>query len=231
VKDTKLGRQASVVHVTLSQSGREEVVGYITNSNIATETGVTFSTSWTPTPATLPVSLSQLPHDKDKNWCLQPEMPFAEFRKATKKVEFYFPRDGQKNRSVADEWIRLSTGEKWTNATLGFVADMWPMPVEAHISEDNPYDVKTNGSKKKKTRTMWYPTLLLNLDVKKVLPEEGVEWLFVRVEAKKIKNGRMDLEIVVLDEGGEIVCLSHHVALAVDSSRNLSARNTGTSKI
>jgi len=159
-------------------------------------------------------------------------MPFAEFRKATKKVEFYFPRDGQRERSVADEWIRLSTGEKWMNATLGFVADMWPMPIEAHLSEDNPYDVTSNGSQKKeKKRTMWYPTLLLNMDVKKSLPEEGVEWLFVRVEAKQIKNGRMDLEIVILDEGGEIVCLSHHVALAVDSSRNLAQRNTGASKI
>jgi hypothetical protein len=40
VKDVKLGRQTSVVHVTLLQDGREEVVGYITNSNISTEEGL-----------------------------------------------------------------------------------------------------------------------------------------------------------------------------------------------
>ena len=231
VKDTKLGRQASVVHVTLTQDGREEVLGVITNSNILTETGVSFPTSWSPNPAPLPASLARLPENKDENWCLQPEMPFAAFRKATQKTEFYFPREGQKDRSRADEWIRLKTGEKWTNTTLGYVSDMWPMPVEAFMSEENPYDVKSNGGKTNKSRTMWYPTLLLNLDVKKVLPKEGVEWLFVRVEAKAIKNGRMDLEIVILDEGGDIVALSHHVALAVGAERNLAERATGASKI
>lgn len=231
VKDTKLGRQASVMHVTLSQAGREEVLGVITNSNIHTETGVSFTTSWNLNPAPLPASLTRLPKDQDENWCLQPEMPFASFRKATQKTEFYFPRNGQKERSRADEWIRLKNGEKWTSTTLGYVSDMWPMPVEAFMSEENPYDVKNNDAKKNKSKTMWYPTLLLNLDVKKVLPEEGVEWLFVRVEAKKIKNGRMDLEIIILDEGGDIVALSHHVALAVDASRNVAKRSTEGSKI
>jgi hypothetical protein len=232
VKDTKLGRQASVVHVTLTQDGREEVLGVITNSNILTETGVSFSTSWSLNPAPLPVSLPRLPENKDENWCLQAEMPFASFRKATQKTELYFPREGQKDRCRADEWIRLKTGEKWTNMTLGYVSDMWPMPMEAFINEQNPYDVKNNSDAKlNKTRTFWYPTLLLNLDVKKVLPKGGVDWLFVRVETKGIKNGRMDLEIVILDEGGDVVALSHHVALAVGSERNLAKRSTADSKI
>jgi hypothetical protein len=69
--------------------------------------------------------------------------------------------------------------------------------------------------------------VLLNLDVKKSLPEGGVEWLFVRVATKQIKNGRMDLEITILDEAGEIVALSHHVALAVPAERNIAKRKTG----
>ena len=231
VKDTKLGRQTSVVHVTLTQDGREEVLGVITNSNILTETGVSFPTTWSLNPGPLPVSLSRLRENQDENWCLKAEMPFANFRQATKKTEFYFPREGQKDKSRADEWIRLKTGEKWTNATLGYVSDMWPMPVEAFINEDNPYDVNNSDPKLNKTRTFWYPTLLLNLDVKKVLPEEGVDWLFVRVAAKAIKNGRMDLEVVILDEGGDIVALSHHVSLAVGSERNLAKRSTAESKI
>ncbi|TVY38444.1 hypothetical protein LOCC1_G005851, partial [Lachnellula occidentalis] len=231
VKDTKLGRQASVVHVTLSQAGREEVLGVITNSNIHTETGVSFPTSWSLNPAPSPVSLTRLAENSDENWCLQPEMPFANFRKASAKTEFYLPREGQKDRSKADEWIRLRSGEKWTNSSLGYVADMWPMPIEAFLRKENASGANGNDGKTKKMGTMWYPTLLLNLDVKKVLPDEGVEWLFVRVEAKAIKNGRMDLEIVILDEGGDLVALSHHVALAVSAERNIAVRNTGASKI
>lgn len=52
-------------------------------------------------------------------------------------------------------------------------------------------------------------TVLLNLDIKKSLPSEGVEWLFVRVSTKQIKNGRMDLDIIILDDGGEIVALRY----------------------
>jgi acyl-CoA thioesterase FadM len=101
------------------------------------------------------------------------------------------------------------------------------MPVEAFINDTDPYDVKTKGGSTKPAR-FWYPTVLLNIDFKKPLPEEGVEWLFVRVDTKQIKNGRMDLEVVILDEGGDIVALSQHVALAVGSERNIAARKTGS---
>lgn len=66
--------------------------------------------------------------------------------------------------------------------------------------------------------------MLLNLDFKKVIPDEGLEWLFVRVAAKQIRNGRMDLEIVIMDAEGDIIALSHHVALALSSDRNIAER-------
>ena len=233
VKDTKLGRQTSVIHITLSQGGREEVVGYLTNSNIATEVGVSFKTDYTLDPPPLPIDLSLVRQHQDDNWAPIPEMPFASFRRATLKTDFYFPRQGQRTRDSADEWIRFSNGERWTQTTLGYVCDMWPMPVEAFLHDQNPYDVSTieGGKDKPKPARFWYPTLLLNLDVKKVLPEEGVEWLFVRVEAKQIKNGRMDLEVVIMDEAGELVALSHHVAFALGAERNLAKRKTDSSKI
>ena len=68
--------------------------------------------------------------------------------------------------------------------------------------------------------------MLLNLDFKKVIPDEGLEWLFVRVAAKQIRNGRMDLEIVILDAEGDIIALSHHVALALSSDRNIAERKS-----
>ena len=101
------------------------------------------------------------------------------------------------------------------------------MPVEAFINDTNPYDVESKDGSAKPAR-FWYPTVLLNMDFKKPLPEEGVEWLFVRVETKRIRNGRMDLEVVILDESGDIVALSQHVALAVGFERNVSARKTNS---
>ncbi|KAK2628149.1 hypothetical protein QTJ16_002795 [Diplocarpon rosae] len=231
VRDIKLGRQTSVVSVTLTQGDREEVIGSLTQSNLNTESGVSFSTDYALHPPPVPVDLKKLTEDKDENWTRLNELPFANFRKATKKTLFHFPREGHPSRSSADEWIRLANGEKWTNTSLGYVADMFPMPVEGHLSKLNPYDPKNMGEAGDPPARFWYPTVLLNLDVKKALPEEGVEWLFSRTTTKQIKNGRMDLEIVVLDADGEIVALSHHIALAVGSERNLAKRNGSASKI
>ena len=246
VQDTKLGRQTSVIHVTLSQPKsndakppfhaaglREEVIGYITNSNIAAETGVTFDTNYDLSPPAPPVNLPLLRQDNDKNWARQIAMPFASFRKASQKVQFHFPRQGQLLRSIGDEWLCFSNGEKFTNESLGYLADTFPMPVEQFLEDKNPYDVtySDNPSARRRPARYWYPTLVLNLEIKKSLPEEGVEWLFGRVRAKQIKNGRMDLEVIIMDEGGEIVALSNHVCLVLGSERNTATRRHDTSKM
>jgi acyl-CoA thioesterase FadM len=41
----------------------------------------------------------------------------------------------------------------------------------------------------------------------------GSKWLFMRVRTHEIKNGRFDTEVTIVDEGGELVCLSRHVSL------------------
>jgi hypothetical protein len=227
VKDVKLGRQTSVVHVTLLQDGREEVVGYITNSNISTEEGVSFSTAWKLQPAPLPADLSKFESDEDPNWAARERWPFSDFRKATLNVRSFFPRAGQPAPGIIDEWLCLRNGENWTNEALGSVVDTFPQVIEGYILGDDPYSVENERSGKKEEQVgFWYPTVLLNMDVKKALPKEGVKWLFVRLQAKKIKNGRFDLEIVVLDEEGDVVALSHHVCFAVSAARNTAARRT-----
>ncbi|KAH8815256.1 thioesterase-like superfamily-domain-containing protein [Xylogone sp. PMI_703] len=231
VKDAKLGARTSIIHVSLSQDGREEVVGYITHSNMHTEEGVSFSTGWELEPAPPPVDFKALVENKDRHWAAGGKIPFAQFRKATMMTQFYFPRDGNKDPRFSDEWIRLATGEKWTNAALGYVADMWPMPVERFIGSADPYDANASEKTKARIARHWYPTLVLNLDFKKALPDEGVEWLFARVNVKQIKNGRMDLDIIIKDAEGDIVAISNHSALALDASRNTAQRGQGKSKI
>ncbi|KAF1355321.1 thioesterase-like superfamily-domain-containing protein [Delphinella strobiligena] len=220
VKDAKLGRATSTIHVTLSQSGREEVVAYITNTNLSTESGASFPTKWTlepPPPKT--TSIANLKAGKDPLWAEPTAQPFLEFRKAVQQVRFFFPRAGQHFPSLADQWTTLVSGERLTNNHLGFIVDTFPQIIEnyrfAAGQEKGPF---------------WYPTVLLNLDVKKLLPEDGVEGLFARTRAKEIKNGRYDLEVVVLDEGGDLVAVSHHVVMIVSAARNLAKRKNGSDR-
>lgn len=230
VTDTKLGRQTSIIHISMSQ-GREEVVGYITRSNLITESGLSLDTGFALHPTPPPVELAKLLDDNDEHWARQPDMPFASFRKASTKLQFHFPRQGQLHKSLGDQWIHLTTGEKITNETLGFIADMFAMPVEQIRGKENPYEVKASAQAKPTSAPYWYPTVLLNIDFKKLLPEEGVDWLFSRCKAKQIRNGRMDLEIVIMDAEGDIVALSHHVCLVLPASRNTAARRVEDSKI
>ncbi|KAK8012528.1 hypothetical protein PG991_009903 [Apiospora marii] len=248
VRDVKLGRQTSTVHVTLSQptghhnhgdggggSGdekeREEVVAYITHTNLAAEFGPTFETGWQlePPPPPPPSDFAALTRggDDDAHWAEWIAKPFPEFRKVIQQMRIYLPRSGRHaTDSLYDEWVRFADpAQRFTDASLGLVSDLWPQVIESLVA------ARQGNTKSQPMAKFWYPTLLLNLDIKKALPAEGVEWLFVRVRAKQIRNGRQDLEVVILDQQGEIVALSHHVALVLDAKRNTAKRRGPSSKM
>ncbi|PNS20552.1 hypothetical protein CAC42_6002 [Sphaceloma murrayae] len=238
VRDVKLGRLTSTIHITLSQNGREEVIGYLTNANIPREDGPTFETHWRLDPPPPPSNVRSMLAGSDTEWAERKFMPFSEFRKASANMRFFFPKRGQPQKSFADQWMAFKNGEKFTNTSLGMVADMFPQLPEAFRSETDPYSVEAEQkgidteaeARKKGSAKFWYPTLLLNLDIKKALPEEGVDVLFLRTRAKQIKNGRYDLEIVVMDESMDIVALSHHVCMILPAERNLAKRSTQVDK-
>ena len=122
---------------------------------------------------------------------------------------------------------------RFTNESLGFVCDMFPQIIESYVLDGlDPYSVdfaeRYGAEEQRKIMNqkarMWYPTLLLNIDVKKALPEEGVRWLFVRLQAKAIKNGRYDLEVLAFDAEGDLVAVSNHVCFALSAERNFATR-------
>ncbi|CAK4015937.1 Hypothetical predicted protein [Lecanosticta acicola] len=241
VKDVKLGRQTSVVHVSLSQDDREEVVGYITQSNLHTEKGLSYLTNHAPHPERIPLSdgtTSLLLTGNDPLWTEKREWPNPNFRKATQQIRAWFPRHGQVAQNIYDQWMCFrDPASTWTHESLGFLADMFPQILESfYLDGFDPYDPKLDEqysvpelrAMSKGKAPFWYPTLLLNLEVKKALPAAGVRFLFSRLQTKMIRNGRYDLEVLVYDEGGDLVALSHHVCFAVGSERNLAARRKAT---
>ena len=88
VRDLKLGRRTSTVQVSLFQaeSENEEVMGYLTNTNLEEESGLSLPTNWSLQPTPTIVDLVRLQNDQDPNW-RRITSPFAEFRKATQNVE------------------------------------------------------------------------------------------------------------------------------------------------
>ena len=236
VRDVKVGRQTSTISVSLwqrdgSSQGREEVVGYLTHSNLDTESGVSFDTAWSlKDPAPPPIDFAACDAGSDPNWSHVSVLPFSDFRQASKRVRWIVPKAPITALGFTDQWISLKDGgERFTNARLGFVVDMFTQVVETFLKPDAYApggESDDDGSRRKRNPAarFWYPTVVLNLEVKKALPPEGVEWLFIRARTKSIKNGKYDLDIVVLDAQEDLVCSSHHVCLALSAQRNLQER-------
>ncbi|PPJ60438.1 hypothetical protein CBER1_07352 [Cercospora berteroae] len=203
------------------------------------ETGLSFHTNWQAHPQRLPLtsSLTSLETGQDPAWSELTTWPNHNFRKATNQIRSFFPRFGQPAQNIYDQWVCLrDPTETWANEKLGYLVDMFPQLCETYILDGfDQYDPKLTESEsglqlrdsKRKFTPYWYPTVLLNLDVKKALPEGGRKFLFSRLQAKQIRNGRYDLEVVVWDEEDEIVALSHHVCFVVGAERNLAKRTTG----
>jgi len=204
-----------------------DALRYFTNTNLATEEGVSFNTNWSPHPKRVPLSstLPALEAGQDPSWAELPSWPNTKFRKATGQIRSWFPTAGQPAQNIYDEWMCLrDPTERWTNEKLGFLVDLFPQICEVFILNGVDQYHPTLAPTEPKHLPYWYPTLLLNLDIKKALPAEGVKFLFTRLQTKVIKNGRYDLEVVVMDEGGDVVALSHHVCFIVGAERNTSAR-------
>ena len=146
---------------------------------------------------------------------------------------------------MIDQWLRPTNAqERFTQENLGYISDAFPQIIETVYSaselnnasstttdadsQQRPSPTTSTSEKEADDKShwarFWYPTVVLNIEFKKALPGEGVEWLFSRVRAKKIEKGRMDLEVEIRDQGGEVVALSQHVALILGAERNMSGR-------
>jgi hypothetical protein len=251
IENIKLGRQLSTLHATLYQhallpeapwitkgSTRKEIAAYLTMTDLRKERGVSL-------PATFPRNLQHpvappprpdfaaLREDRDAHWARYrfPGGSPLSYARCLQNCEYYDPRGGQPTRTAIDKWVRLSSGERFTLASLGFISDCWPYVVEAQRPSKEEIRKKEDRGESVPFPTearFWYPTVVLNLEVKKALPEEGLEWLQLRIQSKQIKDGRFDLEVLVLDEHGDLVALSNHVNLILGSERNTAERSRGS---
>ncbi|KAK3291804.1 thioesterase-like superfamily-domain-containing protein [Chaetomium fimeti] len=248
IEDVKLGRQLSTLHITLYQhallptapwitqgSTRKEVAGYFTMTNLKKERGISLPTGFTlqhPVPAPPRPDFAALREDRDAHWSRY-EFPGGSplsYARCLRNCIYYDPRGGRTTKSVLDKWVRLASGENFTAASLGYVADCWPYVVEAQRpTKKEAAELQSRGETVPFApgATFWYPTVVLNLEIKKALPEGGLEWLQMRVHSKQIKDGRFDLEVLLLDQDGDLVALSNHVNLILGSERNTADRTRG----
>lgn len=201
-----------------------KVTGYITVSPASVEVGISARTNWELHPAAPEVDLGVLGKTGESGIWKRFRAPFTEFRKASRHLELHYPEDSKiegEKLGVVDQLARFCPGGdsqgRWTNEALVYLVDMFPKALERF---DQTASSETPGIAGKS----WYPTVTLNVDLKKRLPAEGVEWLHSRVINKVMRDGRMDIEVVAMDASGEVVAVATQVGLVMSASRNVGRR-------
>lgn len=233
-------------------ASRRTVLAYTTHTNLRTFSGITLPTSYGVSPAVRlvppPAIKAVETQGADEHW-EESKLPMSKSSglwRSLRNWRFYMPRGEPLIPGFLDIWIRTTSGERITQGMLPYVVDSFPWNMHAFLVApelrqqfETPQDQAGGaGGKKKKRDTardeqragLWFPTVLMNVEVKKALPPEGVDWLAVRVTIKQIKEGRFDLDVLVRDVEGEIVALSHHVAMILSIERNTAKRSTSTTK-
>lgn len=250
VEDVKLGARTSTIHIKLLQPSEKrpneseiKVAGYITVSPPDAETGISAKTGWKPHP--LPpsgsgpggkIDFSALANKgQDGRW-IKLNPPYPEFRRAAAQLELYGPGKGDDQQKetgsmAIDQWARFrpngDVNGRWTDAAIPYLIDMFPMALDGFDTVSANATAKEKGLKDASEidkAKFWYPTVTLNVDMKKHLPVDGVEWLYSRIVTKVVRDGRTDLDVTVLDQNGDVIALSTQVGLVVSASRNLGTR-------
>lgn len=202
------------------------------NMDMHAKHGVNYDTNYRLLPAAAPADVLKLASGTESHWA---KWTFPWHRKSLLKpythYHFYIPINGPPHPSLTDIWITPENPDDvFTTETLGSIADIWPRMVENYCPESEwstaslvhralegtqTSSVDADFGLGRHPQAFWYPTLSMTLEIKKVLPPQGVKWLFMRAQAKEIKNGCMDAEVTILDQSSELVALSHHVCLVI----------------
>ena len=215
------------------------------NVNMHNDKGISSTFGYEMTPKPIVADLDALSHRDDARWVgfVFPGHPQS-LLKASSHVRMFVPTAGPPRLNLTDVWLTPSSPHtSFTTEILGYVADCWHRIPENNLpyaTWDHATIVSAAARQRAQGRladteisgrdppTYLYPTLTLSLEIKKVLPPEGVRWLFVRAQVKEVKHGRMDAEVMICDHRMGLVALSHQTCLVVENTQALKQKQQST---
>ncbi|KAL4815010.1 thioesterase-like superfamily-domain-containing protein [Aspergillus spinulosporus] len=247
VQEIKLGARVSTIHVTLSQArdqgaaaGSEDrsklevkVLAYITLAppDMEESPRVRGAGPWADLPPGSPpgslgggaIDFRALAEDgKDGEWRAGPPAPPSLY--AAKHLKIYSPSSTLLPKTVeervgqmVDQWAQFAPGgtpARWSNEAV----------VAGPAEGSGGAALNGRATTDQGLVQFWYPTVTMNIDLKTRLPPGGVEWLHSRVVTRMVRGSRADLEVLILDQDGELIATSTQVALVVDPARNVKGR-------
>ncbi|KAG6034685.1 hypothetical protein E4U41_006449 [Claviceps citrina] len=249
VDEVKLGRQVSTLHLTLWQgeladrapwfaasSCRRKVLAYTTHVRLAAvPPGPSYPAGCLENRAAAMPAVPDLDllrrAGTDGVWERDVVPRSAIANGSPAHWLMFVPRNGQAlTPGVCDVWIAAAAADQpITQAALPYVVDSFPFELLSYLVAPGYFDPAGDADERARRRRvrngLWFPTVVLNLEVKRLLPSEGVGWLNMSITSRQMTAGSMDIEVVVRDLAGDLVALGSQVAMIMGIERN-----TGSSR-
>lgn len=243
VTDLKIGARASTLQLQLSQNGKTKVLALATSTNMDSP-GPTVATAWhlRPPPAPTPDFEAVLAHKPDAHWL--PGHLTSEVFPLTRRFLYLYPREGFPIKSITDAWSSFQDDERVDAACLTMMTDVVGSTSDTLLQNGGLYDTNrwfalieswarehpgipcelTNSLQEAMQATEYNNTVTLDIEFKRRLPKEGLQWIFQRGESRMLENGRMDLEVTICDQDMNLLCIGRQTILVLEAGRKFKPR-------
>ncbi|ETS83510.1 hypothetical protein PFICI_05386 [Pestalotiopsis fici W106-1] len=238
ITDLRLGAGTSDIQLHLSQDGQVKVIALATAVNFDNVSGPSAPTAWKLTPPPEPVDFDKIQtQEPDEDWVST--IVDGELIPVTKRILCLNPRKGFPIDGVCDAWTSFLGNERMDATYLTLMADIIPSLPDTLLRNGGIYDARanfaqieaaekknpgapvvlTNSLKQAAQATVFNHTVTLDIEFKRRLPKEGIQWIFTRAEMRMLQAGRGDLDVTICDENLDILLLARQVILVLDAKR------------
>lgn len=238
ITELKVGKQTSTLQLQLSQGGQTKVVALATSINLDNP-GPAAATAWRlhPPPQPTPDFEAVLARKPDAHWL--PAHLVGEVIPFTRRQLVLNPRNGFPVDGICDAWNTFQDDERMDATYLALMTDCIPSMSDTLLRNGGLYDARrgfaqieqwakehpgvpaelTNSLKEAIQTPIFNNTVTLDIEFKRKLPKEGVQWTFTRAESRMLKGGRLDLDVTICDQNMDLLCIARQTILVLDARR------------
>ncbi|KAF7538702.1 hypothetical protein G7054_g2740 [Neopestalotiopsis clavispora] len=238
ITDLRLGAGTSDLQLQLSQDGEVKIIALATATNFDKVSGPSAPTAWKLSPPPKPVDFAKIQaQEPDDNWLAT--TVDGQVLPLTRRILCLNPREGFPTDGVCDAWNSFLGGERMDATYLTLMADLIPSLPDTLLRNGGLYDARaifaqsaaaeaknpgapvllTNSLAQAARASVFNHTVTLDIEFKRRLPKEGIQWVFTRAEMRMLEGGRGDLDVTICDENLDILLLARQVLLVLDAKR------------
>ncbi|BCS01614.1 uncharacterized protein AKAW2_51955S [Aspergillus luchuensis] len=122
---------------------------------------------------------------------------------------------------IQENYVRHEEGKPFPMGSIAAMLEFAKRQEKARNEGRSDWRVLNDDGTKKFSGKLLNVSLTLSTEIKQRLPAEGVRWLYLRTECKRILNGQMDMEVLIFDERMDLIAISQQIAALVPANSKI----------